>query len=290
MSCKECGCLTSSFDERLGETVCDKCGLVEITHFIEDTVQFKESAYRTSVIGKSSYMKQLGSIITTSGNLKSNNVRHNVNINVSDRRMVVLSATTLSQYSINRDVLTRVHTYYRAIKSEHVLKGHTLEERSAGLTYFILKEISIPTSLRRHQSVTDVPSSRISKVAKKIAKFHKKAHIFSERNITIIAQQLLDKLGVTGDERLDIINMVSYIDILLSERDIRYSDNFLASTVWMVSQINEMNITQKNLVEVWNCSDGAIRVALKQLYIILGITKAELNTYSVNEIIHGIRI
>ena len=51
-----------------------------------------------------------------------------------------------------------------------------------------------------------------------------------------------------------------------------------------------MNITQKNLVEVWNCSDGAIRVALKQLYIILGITKAELNTYSVNEIIHGIRI
>ena len=84
--------------------------------------------------------------------------------------------------------------------------------------------------------------------------------------------------------------MVSYIDILLSERDIRYSDNFLASTVWMVSQINEMNITQKNLVEVWNCSDGAIRVALKQLYIILGITKAELNTYSVNEIIHGIRI
>jgi transcription initiation factor TFIIIB Brf1 subunit/transcription initiation factor TFIIB len=281
MTCKECGCLTSSFDERLGETVCDSCGLVEISHFIEDTV----ANWKVDNTGR-----QLGSQILKFGNLRKTNVRHNNSINMSDRRMSVLSATTLSQYSVSKDTLERVRTYYRAIKSEYVLKGHSIEERSAGLTYFILRELGIATSLRKHQTITDVPSSRISKVAKKIARFHRKAHIFSERNIMSVGSELLDKLEVYGNDRMEVLDMIEYVNILLNERDIRYSDNFLASTVWMVSQINDMKITQKKLVSVWNCSDGAIRVALKQLYIILGITKAELDTYSVNEIIHGIRI
>lgn len=281
MTCKECGCLTSSFDERLGETVCDSCGLVEVSHFIEDTV----ANWKADSNGQ-----QLGSQIAKFSKLRRTNMRYNNSINMSDKRMQILSATTLSNYNFNKDVLSRVQSYYRAIKSEQVLKGHSIEERSAGLTYFMLRELGIATSLRRHQSITDVSSSRISKVAKKIARFHRKAHVFSERNIMSLGSELLDKLEVFGDDRMDILNMIEYLNILLSERDIRYSDNFLASTVWIVSQINEMKITQKKLVSVWNCSDGAIRVALKQLYIVLGITKAELDTYSVNEIIHGIRI
>ncbi len=281
MTCKECGCLTSSFDERLGETVCDSCGLVEISHFIEDTV----SNWKADKTGR-----QLGSQILQFGKLRNTNVRYNNSINISDRRMAILSATTLSHYSVNKDTLDRVSTYYRTIKNEYVLKGHSIEERSAGLTYFILRELKVATSLRKHQSITDVPTSRISKVAKKIARFHRKAHIFSERNIMSLGSELLDKLKVYGNDRMEVLDMIEYVNILLNERDIRYSDNFLASTVWIVSQINDMKITQKKLVSVWNCSDGAIRVALKQLYIILGISKAELDTYSVNEIIHGIRI
>ena len=75
MTCKECGCLSSSFDERLGETVCDSCGLVEISHFIEDTV----SNWKADNTGR-----LLGSQILQFGKLRETNVRYNNSINMSN--------------------------------------------------------------------------------------------------------------------------------------------------------------------------------------------------------------
>ena len=39
MRCDECGSRQTSFDERLGERVCDDCGLVIVVEQFEETVQ-----------------------------------------------------------------------------------------------------------------------------------------------------------------------------------------------------------------------------------------------------------
>ena len=38
--CIECNCTSSTYDEVLGETVCDDCGLVQVVRPFEETVSY----------------------------------------------------------------------------------------------------------------------------------------------------------------------------------------------------------------------------------------------------------
>ena len=43
--CKECKCNVSTFDDHLGERVCDDCGLVYITNPFEETIRIVTENY-----------------------------------------------------------------------------------------------------------------------------------------------------------------------------------------------------------------------------------------------------
>ena len=78
--CIECSCTTSTFDERLGETVCDECGLVHIIRPFEETVSWI-SAKETYIPTKDNdSAKGLGSYIMetktkTDWTLRRENIR-----------------------------------------------------------------------------------------------------------------------------------------------------------------------------------------------------------------------
>ena len=43
MKCDECGSRDSSFDERMGERICNECGLVMVQEVFEETVRVTDN-------------------------------------------------------------------------------------------------------------------------------------------------------------------------------------------------------------------------------------------------------
>ncbi len=61
--CIECNCTSSTFDEVLGETVCDDCGLVQVVRPFEETVSYISSKDKYIPTKDNDSSKGLGSYI-----------------------------------------------------------------------------------------------------------------------------------------------------------------------------------------------------------------------------------
>lgn len=66
-SCIECKGTSSTFNERLGEMICDDCGLVQLTNPFEETVSARINSDKSSSFDNRRYSKDtsltLGSFI-----------------------------------------------------------------------------------------------------------------------------------------------------------------------------------------------------------------------------------
>ena len=61
--CVECSCTSSTFDERLGEVVCDDCGLVQVVRPFEETVSWISAKEKYMPTKDNDSAKGLGSYI-----------------------------------------------------------------------------------------------------------------------------------------------------------------------------------------------------------------------------------
>ena len=69
MKCPECQSLKNSYDERMGETICDDCGLVLVSGMFEETVHVLDKVGDNI---HSADKGHLGSVITGKGSYKFN--------------------------------------------------------------------------------------------------------------------------------------------------------------------------------------------------------------------------
>ena len=285
--CAECSHNLHYYDDVLGEKVCGGCGLIQLVRPFEETVQWKED---------SSYEKtnRLGSHIYEAPNKMSNRLRtqqwRNNPYTETDKRMFRLSNMILSYYNVSADIRNRVQGYFTALKVEHMLRGIPMEERAASLTYYMLKEAGIPVVLKQHAIYSRVPKSKISKHAKKIARFFRKSHILSAHNPNTVVVGILDKLSnVSNNYRTKSIMMVEHLTVFFDKLDKRYTTNMICATLWMVGQMeDETQHTQTEVVEKsGNASTIGMRMASKDICESVGISKEKLFTMEVSQFLSG---
>lgn len=285
--CKECDSMSFEYIERLGEQICSDCGLVLSVNPIEETVLYTTDSNVTSMLGSVVAKKDI--VDSKSYALRREHVRVNPE-SEADRQMRVLCNMILSNYNVTKEIKELTQSYYKTIKRERIFRGVKVEWRAAALTYYVLKENNIITSLKKHEQISKVPKSDISRQAKKVAKFRRNATVFTQRDSIQLANTLLDRLQITSHElRLGIIKLVEYISRNIEQRDMRFTDNMLGACFYMASVMLEIKITQGQISKSWPCSTVGIRTSTTQLSNIFNFDKTKLRDYDLDAFIMGVR-
>ena len=289
MKCPECSEYDWSFDDSLGENVCDHCGLVHVVRPFEETTR-KADTYEVS--------SHLGSmIIDRNSNYKTGQLhrmkKHHMfaaMLSETDRRTITLCNMILSNYNVSKSIRNNVGVYLRSLNAEHVFRGCSVEHRAAALSFYILKESNIPMNIRTHSKYSMVDSKYISRWGKRIARHFRKSYVFSQENAMGSAIGIIDRLGVTPEGyRPDALTMIQYLETFYKERDIRFSPNKMVAALWLVSRMGKYNITQKDLVKSSGntSSEIGLREQIREMQRTFGLTREELYSLSVYDFVSG---
>ena len=298
MKCSECNCITTSFDERLGETICNDCGLILSVDIFEETSSpmknkkfFREKTKQLS----------LGSIISLSDVKSSDNhILYNQHIwttyNKTERQFKFSSSIFLSYYS-GKPFLSEVYLKYKIIKEEHLIRGLPIDDVAAGIVYYVLKEKGIPISLKGFSKKSKIPTKNIMRTAKKLTKRFGKAHIFSDLNVEDIISQIILNLNsikgtpdINNDVRFDCYNFVSYIQRCYDDFNLTFTRTHIITAIWMVGRTHvSLNITQSALKDTCNISVQTIKDTSRKICINLNLDKTKLGQYTIKNIISGVR-
>ena len=298
-SCIECKGTSSTFNERLGEMVCDDCGLVHLTNPFEETVSVrtKSSGFDSRKHSKDTPLS-LGSYIDRKdvnnkmgANLRRENIR-TTKVSSTDRYMYTLTYNILWKYNVQDKLKDRVATYYKSLKKHRVVEGSTIEQRAASLSYFILKEANIYVKLKNHSKITNVPTPKIVKYSKKIATHFRKSHVFvstSPINDIHNILDLLNEFNLSPSFRNDVIILGEHVNTICSHNGTRFSDNVIASIVWLVSRMRGIKLSQVQILSKVGGCEVTMRKCAYMVCDVLNIDRKNLEYYNAEEIVKGIR-
>jgi len=297
VKCPECEGFDWTFNDSLGENVCDDCGLVQVVRPFEETTTIMRDG-TGHFTGTYEPTKRLGSlIIETNSNYKSNQMyrmrNHNVyaaSLSDADRRTITLCNMILSNYSASKPIRDKVGVYLRSLKAEHVFRGCSVEQRAAALTFYILKESDIPLNIRTHSKYSMVESKYISRWAKRIARHFRKSYVFSQENPMRNATGIIDRLdNIPDGYRPDALDIIQYLERFYKEQNIRFSPNKIVAALWLAGKMGKHGVTQKQLVKSSGntSSEMGIREQIREMRRFFGLSREELYEMSVSDFTNG---
>ena len=109
---------------------------------------------------------------------------------------------------------------------------------------------------------------------------------------TIAKGDLLQSNGIVIDPELrgDCYILSDFVAKELDDRDLPYKNSTNATVIWMVSQIREAGLLQRDICSVNNTTEQTIRGALRNiLYPTLDFDKQCLSELTVEDFVSGIR-
>lgn len=305
MKCVECNCTTTTFDERMGETICADCGLILSVNIFEETSCNKYvNDTHTNYYARGIDDMYVGSYIMNKDirnrkdfSLQRENIR--MKTNGSENKVSVASGMYLSYYNsgkLKNDVIKK----YRILKGEHLIRGLPLDDVAAGIVYYVLKERGIPVSLKDYSKKIKVPVKNIMRTTKRVTRKFGKPHIFSQLNTDEMVSSIIDKLNsrektrvkekIEGNLRMDCYNFVDYAKQCYDNFDLTFTVSDIVAALWIVGQIyNSKSITQYALGDCSTVSEVTIRERARKMCNTLNLDRNKLGSYTTKNIMNGVR-
>jgi len=304
MKCVECNCTTTTFDERMGETICADCGLILSVNIFEETSKTIFIKDDGGVFSRTYDVNKLGSIIErkdvkskTDYSLRTNNIR--INHSDSENKVFIATGIYLSYYNGGR-LKNEVIKKYRILKDEHLVRGLPLDDVAAGIVYYVLKERGVPVSLKDYSKKTKVPIKNIMRTTKRVTRKFGKPHIFSQLNIDEMVSSVINKLNsrektrfkesIEGNIRMDCYNFVDYAKQCYDNFDLTFTVSDIVAALWIVGQnYNSRSITQVALADCSTVSEVTIREKARKMCNNLNLDRNKLGSYTTKNIMNGVR-
>ena len=319
MKCPECGSHKSSFNETLGETCCDECGLVLSFVPFEETTYIKklQDVHMGDSHGQHAMNATKGKFFATNDGLGSNipivdaksrklarthlrqSARYRGGLSQSDKEFQVVVRNVIYQYGLvnesKHDIANRCMKLRRRLQEKHLARGYSAMFMGNCITYLILKEMKIPVSLRRHVSITGENRKRLSKVTRRWAKHMANPQIHQKQDVTLMISSALNLLQTHIGEKLDseFREKTHILGIYLEEQyntlDMSYRNSTNAMCIWMASLMEGYSYRQSDIASVCETTAQTIRLQLRQFYSLFGMDKRSLQQITVDDFVSGIR-
>tara|TARA_R110002050_G_scaffold11800_5_gene39367 strand:- start:1287 stop:2258 length:972 start_codon:yes stop_codon:yes gene_type:complete len=323
MNCSECNSITTTFDERMGETICDDCGLILSVNIFEEKRGRRNNS--GSVLSDPDY-NGLGSMIVRSDvdDKKSFSLfeQHNRTIYDSSSKKFRLSASIFLSYYNGKDLLQEATKKFIIMKEEHLIRSLPIENVAAGLVYYILKDRGFSVSLKEFSRQTKIPVKNIVRTSKR-AKKKFGCTDFDFTNIDNIITETIERIRVRqqvtvrrfnsthintpegyqlfknnrstfediqGDLRRDCYRFAEYVKRCYDLFDETLSKSDIIASMWVVSQIhNSQSISTAALSECGGFSQVTIREKRRRICSNLKLEADKIKLYTIDNIIDGVR-
>ena len=167
MRCVECKGDNFEYDEVMGETACQSCGLIVITELFEQSVRIQTNEEVT----RSSDKGILGSEIGGYSRLANTQNRF-ASKDGHLRKGVVFSQMVLSSLGISEASLKdRAGTLYRELHSKKIFSSNlSLEIRATAVAWFVLLENKTPVKVKEASKEFDCGGKSLNRLIRKIKK------------------------------------------------------------------------------------------------------------------------
>ena len=327
MKCSECNSITTTFDERMGETICSDCGLILSVNMFEETNA--KGSHRDKSNGnffRDADYNGLGSVIRRDdiSNKKAFSLyeSHTRTIYDSSTTNFRLSASMFLSYYNGKELLQEATRKYKTMKEEHLVRGLPIENVAAGIIYYVLKDKGFSVSLKEFSKQTKIPVKNIvrtSKRAKKkfgstdfdfinidniitetierirlrqqvtVRRFNK-THINTPEGYKIFRNNRSTFEDIQGDLRRDCYRFAEYVKRCYDLFDETLTKSDIIASMWVVSQIyNSQSITTAALSECGGFSEVTIRDKRKRICSNLKLDVDKIKLYTIDNIIDGVR-
>ncbi len=323
MKCSECNSITTTFDERMGETICDDCGLILSVNIFEEKVT--QTAKGNFLIRDADY-GGLGSMIkredVSGRKVFSLFDQHTRTIHDSSTTKFRLSASIFLSYYNGKELLQEVTKKYKTMKEEHLVRSLPLENVAAGLVYYVLKDKGIPISLKDFSKQTKIPVKNIVRSSKRAKKKFGCTN-FSFVNIDNIITETIERIRVRqqikitrfnplhinnpegyelfinnrntfediqGDLRRDCYRFAEYVKQCYDLFNETTTKSDIVASMWIVSQIyNSHSISTAALSECGGFSEPTLREKRRRICSNLKLDVDKIQLYTIESIINGVR-
>ena len=324
MKCSECNSITTTFDERMGETICADCGLILTVNIFEETG--KNIEFTNGTFARDGDYNGLGSMIRREDvtNKKSFSFfeQQTRTIYNSSTTSFRVSASIFLSYYNGKLLLQEATKKYKTMKEEHLIRGLPIENVAAGIVYYVLKDKGISVSLKEFSRQTKIPIKNIvrtSKRAKKkfgstdfsfinidniitdtierirvrqqvtVRRFNK-THINTPEGYKIFRNNRSTFEDIQGDLRRDCYRFAEYVKKCYDLFDETLTKSDIIASMWVVSQIhNSQSITTAALSECGGFSEMTIREKRRRICSNLKLEADKIKLYTIDNIIDGVR-
>jgi transcription initiation factor TFIIIB Brf1 subunit/transcription initiation factor TFIIB len=215
MKCSECNSITTTFDERMGETICSDCGLILSINVFEETSVSVRSSNTGNAFGnpfsktRDADFNGLGSIIGRQDitnrktfSLFEEQKRTDYDSSTYNFR---LSASIFLSYYNGKNLLAEATRKYKTMKEEHLVRGLPIENVAAGIVYYVLKDKGISVSLKEFSRQSKIPIKNIVRTSKR-AKKKFGCTDFNFINIDNIITETIERIRVRQQETITRYN------------------------------------------------------------------------------------
>ena len=260
---------------------CPNCGLV-CSDILENEVMLKDRHKDNnnlgSVIGKEKGSYKLRRLAVTSRMSSEERTM---------KKAQFYCNVAASEFSMCEASKLTVMEYYNKLKSKGIFTSKMeLEERSAAITYLVLREYNYSYTLLEVSKRLEVTPKRVSKLSRLFARHLGKSHVFSMGNANALLRKFCQNLDKDISFTNDCISLYTYLDNIES----RYPTSaYLAGIVYCVETTQpSKTTTQKEVATAFDIKEAkTVRNNYKNILSKLGIKSTFGLT--IEDIIEGIR-
>ena len=275
MSCKECGGIKFTFDERLGEKVCDACGLVIIEELFERVSDGNITSF--DIYGnKLDNQKEIDNRVGGLGSKISKNGDNRTNRKVSRRlrrtekyqssrrdrtinKGISYCLMVASEYPTTPQLREQIRKNYLTLLNGHHLGGSTYEDRAGALVFYTLKDNGIRVNLREIAAHAGTGKNRIHKLSRKIARIFGKPWVLSQINPMSDLEKYSQDLGEDFDLTRDCIKVYSALAQTIDNNNWIVGVPFLSAIIYLTVLLTNRNITQLLIVTTLRTTEVSLR-------------------------------
>lgn len=287
MKCDECLTNDSTFDERMGEHICNGCGLVIVTEMFEETVHILD---RDGTLNHSADKGKLGSVITGAGSYKLNRRNYSV-IPAHIQNALMHCNMVLANFSPSEELKQRVEKIYMEAYRKNVFGKHPFEERATAVVFYALKENGTPLPLKEVISEFEVNAKKVRQIVRKLNVLYQNQINFAEVNPAYHLEYCYNKIvAETGaEDRLFLrqcLEVLARFENITSNSNYTKSKSYYATLCWITANVFNRREYSRNLIAKANgYNTKCIYNQTKSLLSLVGLEKvAELKGKDVNKI------
>ena len=245
MKCVECKSNSSTFDERMGEHICNDCGLVIVTEMFEETVHILNT---NSDLIRSADRGKLGSIIRGKGASRFNRGNNGWVIPSHIRQALLHCNMVLSNFSPSPSLKERVEKIYMECYNKNLFGRVSYEDRASAVVFYALKERGTPLPLKEITAEFEVNPKHTRKIIRRINSLYRNQINYGETNPAYMLEYTLLKITEDRSYLKQCLEVLVKFENIISNSDYTKSRSYYASICWITSNLFERREYSRKLI------------------------------------------